>query len=170
MWTQISIDDLAGLQNFVAIMLQMDSHYGGLQVSDLRRILLDNQGEAWHYQGNGFELVMLFQSSAQRVQWQLTYLGFIGNVQPADVLNPAIDRAAAFLQAHSAEFFYSFRPATVDYVPLGQFYNLVPQSPLLQVAVIRQTDQGEVWQIAYLGPPAGSMATAGRWLHVTNDD
>lgn len=151
MWTQINIDDLPALENYVNIMRQMDSHYSALQVSDVRTVLYENKGEAWHYQGSDVEIVMLFQYSVQRIQWQITHCGFLGMMQPSAVLDLVIDRVHQFMVSHATQYVYAFRPNTVEYVRLQQLHDLVSVNPRLRVTVVGSTDEGVVWQIEYVG-------------------
>jgi hypothetical protein len=152
MWTQVSASDEAGLRRHVAIMQQMDHGYGTLTVYDLMERILRLQGEVWHYQGNGFEIGLIFQYRSQRSQWELAQVGFIGQVQPSVVLDLSTQRFKDFLQGHGISSVTAVRPTAVDYQPLEALYELVPQSPKLKLTVGQPVALGTVWTIAYVGP------------------
>lgn len=152
MWTRVTPDDAAGLQRHVALMQQMDHGYGLLSPRDLVRSLLEERGELWHYQGNGFEIGMLFQYSWDRGQWQLAQVGFQGQVQPAAVADLNVAQAKQFCQAHGTDAFFCGVPLRMDYAPLLEYYALCKQHPQLRVTIIHQAATKEIWQIQFAAP------------------
>lgn len=153
MWTQVGVDDLPGLDRHVAIMHQMDHGYGNLTARELGQAINEQRGEVWHYQGQGFEIAMLFQYSWPRMHWQLAQVGFVGNVQPAEVLERNVARAKGFFQAHNdAPSFFCAPPHSMDYPPLLVYYGLCLQHPQLQITVVHQAETKDIWEVRYVGP------------------
>ena len=152
MWTQIGADDAAGLARQVAIMQQMDHGYAGLKTSDLVASIVTQQGEVWHYQGQGFEIGLLFQYSHERKHWQLAQVGFVANVQPAAALDLVVARGRDFSQSHGVASVFAARPATMDYQPLLVFYDLCLTNPNLHIRVVAQNEVKTIWEISYVGP------------------
>lgn len=151
MWSQIGDNDNPGLARHVAIMRQMNRGYGKLTPEKLKLAIRFQQGELWHYQGQGFEIALLFQYAVERKQWLLAQLGFVGDVEPAQALDINVQRGHEFLQAHKAASLFCARPHSVEYPPLLVYFDLCLQHPKLQVTVVHQAENIDVWEIAYAG-------------------
>lgn len=152
MWTQIDLNNDIGIRKHIAIMQQMDGGYGALTAGDIRTTMLERQGELWHYRGQGFEIGMLFQYSPEREHWQLAQVGFIGNVQPAQVLDINVQRGRAFVQLHGITSFFAAVPKTMAFAPLLAYYDLCLHHPELNIAIIYQAESKDIWEIRFRSP------------------
>ena len=152
MWTQVSADDSGGLNRHMGIMRQMAHSYAMMPSAVLVAAIRKQQGELWHYQGQGFEIGILFQYSLEREHWQVLHVGFVGNVQPAAALDLTVSRIRDFLQGHNTPSFFTVPVTTADYQPLRAFYDLCLTNPDLRVRLVAQGDVGSVWEVSYIGP------------------
>jgi hypothetical protein len=150
MWSLIAANDTVGLDRHVALMLQMDRGYGNLTAADLVDAIRFQQGELWHYQGQGFHIGMLFLYSRERQRWILAQMGFFGTVQPAQALDINVLRGRDFFQAHGVSSLLAVRPKTMDFQPLLTYYDLCLTHPHLQITVVAQTDEKTIWDISYV--------------------
>jgi len=152
MWTQVNANDVAGLDRHVAIMQQMDPHFLELRAIDVANSIRYQQGEAWHYQGTGFEIAMMFCVTPIHNQWNVPHVGFVGNVQPAEVLDLTVSLWHEFLQAHGVTSVFVVHPKTIDCQPLRQYHNLVPAHPRVKITLVKETDAKSLWQAEYVSP------------------
>lgn len=137
----------------MSIMQQMDHGYGGLTRRDIVQSLEHESGEVWHYQGATFEIAVMFRFIAERRQWHMAHVGFVGDVEPADVLDINILRGREFLQSHAVTSALAVRPKVVDYQPLGQYHGLCLTHPQLKITILNDTDIRQLWQVELLQPP-----------------
>jgi len=149
MWTQIDASNVPGLARHVAIMQQMDRGYAELKASSLVFAISEEQGEVWHYQGTNFEIAMMFRYLAPRRQFHLAHVGFVGNVQPAQVLDINILRGRDFFRSHSIQAVVGVRPKSIDFQPLALYHDLCLTHPNLKISVESETEEKVVWNIAY---------------------
>lgn len=152
MWTQVPSDDVAGLERHVALMHQMDRGYGKLAARDVGLALSEQRGELWCYEGQGFEIGMLFQYSWERGHWQLAQVGFTGAVAPADVLEHNIERTRAFFTAQGITSLFCAPPHTVDYAPLLEYYGRCLEHPELRITIVHRSEKRDIWEVAFAGP------------------
>lgn len=148
MWTQIAADDAAGLARHVAIMQQMDHRYAGLRTKDLLDSLTGEQGEVWYYLGDGFEIAMMFRYLRPRDQWHLAHVGFVGDVEPAEVLRINILRGLNFLETHAVSSVVAVRPRTVDSDALREYHDLCLTHPQLSITVLNESDDRVLWDVS----------------------
>ena len=154
MWSQIDINDVTALTQWLNIARQMDQRYQFIRLGDVQATMRRKQGEAWYYQQDGVEMSILFQYSHSRRHWQLGHVGFLGPITPEDALDRMVERVRDFLTAHSASSVFGLKPPQMDHPPIQQLHNLVPGHPNLQVTVQDVTGEGEIWEIAYVASPS----------------
>ena len=150
MWSTIDIDDVAGLEQFMAITRQLDKRYRYAPLSVVTNALRVNQGEAWHYQSGDVEISMLLQYSDRRGHWQVSNVGFTGTIAPAAALDLVVAKLGERLTAHGASSAFTVCPKTVDNASIQEFYDLVAGHPNLNVTVRLTTEKAFLWEVGYL--------------------
>jgi hypothetical protein len=150
-WSTLAIDDFAGLESWLAVMLAMDPSYAGMTIDDVRWGMQSAQGQVFFYQGSGFQISLRFGYEARRGGWQWVNLGFVGSVTAAQALDLSIGRFHQFLADQQVASVTAVVPKSVAYAPLMQLYGLAQQDPRLHITVLYESDSAYVWQIEYIG-------------------
>jgi len=152
MWTQIGVNDAAGLARQVTIMWPAVRLFANILALVFVASIKKQQGELWHYQGDGFEVGVLFQYSRERAHWQLARLGVGGNVRPVQAADIVVAQVRDFLRKHGAFSVFTVPVKATDNRQFAAIYSACVSNPNLQIRLAAQNDVRALWEISYVGP------------------
>ena len=152
MWTQIGVNDAAGLARQVTIMWPAVRLFANILALVFVASIKKQQGELWHYQGDGFEIGVLFQYSGVRTHWQLARLGVTGDVQAAQAEGILALQLRDFLRKHGASSVFTVPVKATDNRQFAAIYSACVSNPNLQIRLAAQNDVRALWEISYVGP------------------
>jgi hypothetical protein len=152
MWTQIGVNDAAGLARQVTIMWPAVRLFANILALVFVASIKKQQGELWHYQGDGFEIGVLFQYSGVRTHWQLARLGVTGDVQAAQAEGILALQLRDFLRKHGASSVFTVPVNATEDRSLAALYNACVADPNLSIRLVSRNEINSLWEINYVGP------------------
>lgn len=150
-WSKVGVDDDALLERCAAVFTQASPSVLTTSAAILRSGINEGLIELYYFLNPQYDVVLEFLYSRRRGRF-LVCTAFLGQVQPADVMQRVVQKGQEFVQEFGQPDVYAIRPTGLRPSPLTELYDLIKVNPQLHVETVGRTSDSEIWRIESASP------------------